>query len=767
MKNKFPHFFSAVFIAGIIYWSFYVLMPQKIEEAPSFKEFSTKRALVHVKKISQKPHYIGSKNHEVVAEYIITELKKMGLSPEIQEGFVLTDWGNLTKPKNIIARIKGTSKGKALLLLSHYDSAPHSSSRGASDDASGVATVLEGVRAFLQAKTAHKNDIIIVFSDAEELGLNGAALFVTKHSWTKEVGLAINFEARGSSGPGFMLMEVNQGNAAMVKGFANANPAFAVSNSLMYSIYKMLPNDTDLTVFRKQGKIQGFNFAFIDNHFNYHTAQDNYQNLNQNTLAHQGSYLMPMLQYFSNSDLSHLNSTEDEVYFNTPFGFVSYPFSWVFPMWIAALVLFLIIVFIGIGKRSIEIKAIGKGFVVLFIALISVGLTAFLGWKILLKTYPNYEDIQQGFTYNGHDYIFAFVLLSLSICFMVYGKFSTEKTVIGHFVAPIFLWILVNLAISLWLPGAGFLLIPVFSSLLLLLFSIMFERTSWIVQVILALPVLILLVPFIKLLPIGLGLQVLFVSGLLCVIAFGLLLSVFGNFTYKYIWALFLFLASVGFFVDAHFQSEYKARKAKPNSLIYVLNKDTNRAYWLTYDINLDSWTKRYLTEQPAKAIGWEHYPLFSKHNSAFTFSQKADVKKINGPTIQFLKDSMGGNRRFIKIKISPNRAVNRYDVFADESMSIAHFKANNVSCIGQKEAVYERTNRKILSYYVVENLPLELEFDMNAAVVFNMDLLESSFDLLTNPAFKMRPRASWMMPMPFVLNDAVSILQKIDPLKK
>jgi type IV secretory pathway TrbF-like protein len=33
----------------------------------------------------------------------------------------------------------------------------------------------------------HKNDIIIPFSDAEELGLNGAALFVTQHNWAKEV----------------------------------------------------------------------------------------------------------------------------------------------------------------------------------------------------------------------------------------------------------------------------------------------------------------------------------------------------------------------------------------------------------------------------------------------------------------------------------------------------------------------------------------------------------------------------------------------------
>jgi hypothetical protein len=44
-----------------------------------------------------------------------------------------------------------------------------------------------------------------------------------------------------------MLMETN-GEMGLVKEFAAANTTFPVSNSLMYSIYKMLPNDTDLTV---------------------------------------------------------------------------------------------------------------------------------------------------------------------------------------------------------------------------------------------------------------------------------------------------------------------------------------------------------------------------------------------------------------------------------------------------------------------------------------------------------------------------------------
>jgi len=44
------------------------------------------------------------------------------------------------------------------------------------------------------------------------------------------------------------------------------------------------------------------------------------------------------------------------------------------------------------------------------------------------------------------------------------------------------------------------------------------------------------------------------------------------------------------------------------------------------------------------------------------------------------------------------------------------------------------------------------------------MDLIESSFDLMSNPLFTMTQRASWMMPKPFVLTDAIVIQQKIKP---
>jgi acetylornithine deacetylase/succinyl-diaminopimelate desuccinylase-like protein len=763
MKKNFSSIIVVASILLILGFLFVTMMPSwSADENKKVTEFSTSRALDHIKVIAKQPHYVGTKNHEVVANYIIKELQKLGLETTVQEGFTLSDWGNLVKSKNIMCRIKGTEEGKALLLLSHYDSAPHSFSHGASDDASGVATILEGVRAYLNAQTKHKNDIIILFTDAEELGLNGAALFVTQHQWAKEVGLVLNFEARGSSGPSYMLMETNKGNAGLVKEFAKAGAEYPVSNSLMYSIYKMLPNDTDLTIFREQGDVQGFNFAFIDGHFNYHTAQDDVAHLDKSTLKHQGSYLMPLLNYFSNADLNAVNATADEVYFTIPFTFISYPFDWVLPMTLIAAGLLIILVFLGKAKRMLKLNEIMKGFFPFLGALIFTGLITYYGWKALLWLNPQYNDLLNGFTYNGHDYIAAFVFLSLSICFFFYQIASKPKVTMNHYVIPLFFWIVLNGFLANSLRGAGFLIIPVYFGLVAFAVFVFSQRSNWIVNLICAIPALLIIAPFIEMFPVGLGLKVLFGSAILTVLAFVLLLPVFGAFAKKGSWSLLLFLIAIAFLVKAQYHSGYELGEAKSNSLVYLYNADTNKANWVTYDTNLDSWTKGYLGENPKQAKTWNDLKLFSKYQSEFTYAAEAPNKGIAKPTITFLQDSVVGFKRYLKIKITPNRKVNRYDIFADEIMTFFNFKANGVSTLGQKGTELERNGKKLLSYYVVNNEPLVLQFTLNRATVLDMDVMESSFDLMNNPIFAMNQRENWMMPTPFVLNDAVVIRQKI-----
>ena len=148
MRKNYTSLTTTLVLLALLFGIFYVMMPQDYDssEAP-LSEFSTKRALTIVKELSTKPHFVGSQNHEVVADYLIKQLQGLGLETSIQKGFTMTEKGTLVRSKNILTRIKGSANTKALLLLSHYDSAPHSFSHGASDDASGVAILIRDIQA--------------------------------------------------------------------------------------------------------------------------------------------------------------------------------------------------------------------------------------------------------------------------------------------------------------------------------------------------------------------------------------------------------------------------------------------------------------------------------------------------------------------------------------------------------------------------------------------------------------------------------------------
>ncbi|MBT8272438.1 MAG: M28 family peptidase [Bacteroidia bacterium] len=747
-----------------IIWSFKALMPSKISNLDTEKsKFSTARALVHLDNLSKAPHGIGTDAHTEVRNYIIAELKKLGLETQTQKGFSISKWGNLAHPTNILTRIKGTQPGKALLLLSHYDSSPHSS-YGASDAGSGVVTILEGLRAFLSEGRVPTNDIIILITDAEELGLNGADLFVNKHEWAKDVGLVLNFEARGSGGPSYMLVETNGGNSKMMKGFVKANPQYPVANSLAYSIYKMLPNDTDLTRFREDGDIEGFNFAFIDDHYDYHTALDNYERLDRNSLEHQGSYLMPLLDYFSDANLSNLKSDEDYIYFNAPVvKTVIYPFSWIWPMLVLGFLIFGILVTYGFRNLRLNRKDLLKGFIPFLSSIVICTLVGFILWNALKFIYPHYADMSHGFTYNGHTYIWTFVMLSIGICFYIYSKFYKPGNTANLAIAPIFVWLLLCLVMALELPGASFFIVPVFFALLGLFVLINQRKPSLILMAIIAFPLVMIMSPFIKMFPVGLGLDILFVSALLVALVFGLLISIFGFFRHKKRLSYVMFFMAFCFLIAAHINSGFDALNPKPNSLVYMLDLDTNTAQWGTYDNELDDWTKAQLGDDPNEAGTSD--VIASKYRSGITYTRQAPIKTLVYPEIEVFKDSIIGDFRHVSVYIGPQRNVNRMDLYADTQLMFKDFKINGIEANKRDDQGYafqSRGSNRLFSYYVSNNEPLEFDFSIPKGQQTKFVLYESSNDLLTDRQFEISSRKDHMIPRPFVLNDAVIIKKTI-----
>ena len=765
--KRFQSLISFFLIIGLVYLSFSSLMPKSGTPASiSETKFSTERALIHLREITKAPHYIGTEEHARVREYIVEQLNGLGLKTEIQEGFIMNPkWKSLDKPKNILAKIKGSGNGKSLLLLSHYDSAL-TPSFGASDAGSGVVTILETIRAFQASAKTPTNDIIILFTDAEEVGLDGARLFVKNHPWAKNVGIALNFEARGSGGPSNMIVETNSGNKNLINAFMEADVKFPVASSLMYSIYKMLPNDTDSTVLRQGGDIDGFFFAFIDDHFDYHTANDNFENLDRNTLQHQGEYLLPLVHYFADADLSSLKSSEDHVYINVPIlKMISYPFAWIIPMLILAISVFTILIVYGLKKKVLSGKTIARSFVPFLLAFVSCGLIGFYGWKLLLVLYPQYSEIQHGFTYNGHTYISFFVLVSLAILFGVYHRYSKKTNVASLLIAPLIFWLLINVIVAIYLKGAAFFIIPVFLGLLSLWILIRQEKPNLILMVIIGALAIFMFVPLIQFFPVGLGLKMLVGSSLITALLFGILLPVFGFYSKKGILSAVFILLAIVFFIKAHLTSNFTAERQKPNSLVYYYDADTDETYWATYDKILDDWTKGYLGENPEEASNYITYASGSKYAKGYSFAVEAPAKKIPLFKAVLNSDTIINDIKKRTFTIIPNRNVNQISLYVAEEVEFNFLSFNGQSLPlnnNENRASQKIKSKELVRYYVSDKDSLEVSYEVSKDQKVSFTVMEYSYDLLDHPQFKINNRAENMMPKPFVVSDAIIVKKKI-----
>ncbi|MCT4698112.1 M20/M25/M40 family metallo-hydrolase [Tenacibaculum haliotis] len=759
------NFLAVIIIVLTVYWASSDTTPAIPSANKEFKttDFSLSNALFHLRNISKRAHHTGSPEHKVVQDYIVNELKELGLTTEIQQQTAINKkWRASTTAQNIIAKIKGSGNGKSLLLLTHYDSNPHSS-LGASDAGSGVATILEGLRAYLAKNEQPKNDIIILFSDAEELGLLGAQAFVENHPLAKNIGMVLNFEARGSGGASYMLMETNGKNKKILTEFLNSNPNYPAANSLMYSIYKKLPNDTDLTVFRENGNINGFNFAFIDDHFDYHTAQDSYERLDRTTLQHQAEYFTTSLNYFANSNLTNTNSDVDYIYVNFPFmKLLNYPFSWVFPMFLIALLIFIALIFFGLKKAKITVHGAVKGFIPYTIALVLCTGISYGLWQLILLIHPEYADILHGFTYNGYQYIIAFILLNCWLLFKIYNKFNEEKTT-DLFIAPIFIGLVLNLFITQYLPGAGFFIIPIYVALLILgilIFMDLKAKSKATLFAIISIPTIYMIVPMIRLFPVALGLKILFLSAFLLVLVFGFILPIFHQQKKKNGWQTITGLATIFFFGFATFNSGFSIDKKKPNSIVFIQNSDNNTSYWATYNKTLDGFTKQVFEDDYIEG-NIPYTEGKSKYNTTFSYHKKAENRNFRISNIAINQDTIINNERLLNFTITPTRKINRYEFINNENITLKNLKVNG--------ALYDDGNKFVadigtLLIYQMANSDKDLtvSFMIDKNVKPNLTLNEISYDLLSNRKFDLKPRSEIMMPMPFVVNDAIICSKKI-----
>ena len=476
---------------------------------------------------------------------------------------------------------------------------------------------------------------------------------------------------------------------------------------------------------------------------------------------------MTTLNYFANSDLSNLESTKDHIYTNFPLTtLLHYPFSWILPMLIIAIILLVTILFFGIAMNKITIKGLIKGFTPFTISLIGcIGITILL-WKGVLLIHPHYNDILHGFTYNGYEYIAAFVFLNIWLLFKIYKPFFKKYDSRDLLIAPLIFWLIINTLIYIYLKGAAYFIIPVYFSLITLaifVFTTIKRTQKIVISTLLAIPVIYIFAPQIKMFPVGLGLKNLFISALFLVLIFGLITPIFGSYKSRKTLVRIVGLCTLFFFGLATYNNGFTEDRKKPNSIVFINDVDNNQSYWATYDRMPDAYTTQFLGQNPTKG-NFTGTTSKSKYNTSYRYHTKTENRAIVAPMITKTMDTIIDRFRTISLLIKPQRNVNKIELIANEAITFNTLGVQDVFLDKKSsDAVLKVNKGTILSYFLTKrDSVLKVDFTIEKNIIPNINIIESSFDLLDNPLFDITPRTNIMMPMPFVMNDAIITIQKL-----
>jgi len=536
--------------------------------------FSAGRAMADVEVIAREPHPPGSPAHARVRDHVVARLREVGLDARVERAVArrVSRSGRfgLASVENIVATRPGTDPTGTLVLAAHYDS--HSTGPGAGDDAAAVAALVEAVRALGDAPM--RNTLMVLVTDAEEFGLLGA------QAWAEALEdpgpmVVLNFEARGGGGPVFMF-ETSDGNAELVREYAAAAPRPHAS-SLMVSLYKSLPNDTDLTVFKQRG-LTGLNFAFVGRWTHYHTALDTPANLDRRSLQHHGEQALALARRLLSVDLEPLAApaATDAIYFDLAGRFlVRYPANLVWPLTILA-----VLAWGWLSWRAVRDSGGAWRFVGgVAAAAATVAAGAVVGWAFG----PILEGFRSGMPHRdpcgarGFEGALAAAVLALTLAAwkLLHGRLEGRAGLLGALLP----WVALLVAASARLPGGTYLLLwPLVAALVGLLPGMALPSAA---------AVLLLLVPFWHSLSLLLGFSIPAVlGGLAALVAIPLLPALVAlGLTRSLVPAgATLLLAAAAFGVGASIGGP------RVSTLSYVADLDSGTARWQSL-LPPDAWT--------------------------------------------------------------------------------------------------------------------------------------------------------------------------------
>ncbi|MEC4748420.1 M20/M25/M40 family metallo-hydrolase [Methylomicrobium sp. Wu6] len=668
---------------GLAFWACSrMIVPPAVDRDQSVTaSYSFENALLHLRHIAVTPHPVGSRSHDAVAAYLLEQIKALGYHAEVQET-IASALFDTEKPfvkaapiKNIMVRVAGKESQGAALIAAHYDSVE--TSPGAADDGAAVASMLEVLR-ILKQGARPKNDMIFLFSDAEELGLLGSRAFIERHPWARDCVLALNFEARGNGGV-LLMFETSAHNGRLVEHYARA-AVQPVASSLMFSIYrKLLHNDTDFSIFREAG-IAGMNFAFIEGWTDYHTALDNLERLDPRTLALQGHNMLQLARHFADADLKNFGQDGDFGYFNLPFGklFV-FSLDDHLPLLLAgaALLSFVLLAMIGGYYRRIGMLQFFQqtGIFLLHVGLIT-GIN-FVFHAALLHIYDNNRWLPE--PYNAILYFQASCCITFALFMLLHASLSRSIKPQEFTAAALCLWLLAGIYLALAFPGGVFFaVVPGLAMLAAWTFSLFRPGTpSTFITGVCSGAVLFIVAPTLYLAHHALGFHFDWLLMIVGALTLGLVtpaLEILRRAYGRMLPAIFLALASI-LLVRADLSSDFSRVHPKPNSIIYAWDGTRNSAQWLSYDPEPDNWTRQFLTAKPGISTAGIFDDFIPSRRMLVLETQPVPLAI---PSVRVVEQRIAKGKKYLAIHIRSRRDAPLIRLKADNMAAAIQIYAGN-----------------------------------------------------------------------------------------
>jgi len=674
----------------------------------------------------EAPHPTGSAANAAVRDRIKAEFARLGLTADVQRRFVCGT-ATCATVENIVVRLPGVSREHAVLLSAHYDSV--AAGPGAGDDGAGVAALVEVARA-LKAGPPPPRDVWLLVNEGEEVDLLGAEAFVREPAFA-DVASVVNVEARGTTGAS-LLIETQPGNAAVIAAVSRAL-ALPNASSLDYEIYKTLPNDTDFTVYRREGR-SGVSFALGQGAARYHTPLDNLAHLDSGSLQHHGDNLLSMARELAAAQPT-LKAEHDSVFFSL-FGrtLASWPVTWNFALLLLGLAAWVVLVVRLVRTKQVRmLPMLGAAVIMLALPV----LAAVLGVAVLTALGALGATPLQ-WTAQESSLIDTFAMLGLAQVALLSAPLGRRFGASTVAVASLVPFALVAVATVLAMPGASYLgLVPLLVGAL--------AGHAWLGRPVLwaglaATAAAVLLFPYVVFAYVAVGHPGLPVATLLMALVLLPLLPALAGLGRGARWlggaAL---LATVAFATLAVVHPAVDDHVPRPVNLIYAGSGEQPRVFVDAFgELPAGFLAQAGFADAEQKVLPWSQLALPPGRSG----------QALVPPRIEVVRDEVKNGRRHLQLRLSSARGATEGGLRLPGSVDLASVRIDGQPLLPARHGAARQTPFRAISRIGLPAQGVMVEFNAKAGVPIELYGVDSSPGIPAALAEVVRARDSIAVPI-------------------